>query len=212
MRLLLLSVVGFSVLLGGCQSTDPYAFEQKNQQQAEYEPNLMTRHVLGLSKKDQSIPRTAPIGGLSEANGDHYMKQQAEALQTELGDSGVSVDHKGNEIHLVMPGNITFGSDSHELQPTFLPILDAVARVLMHFDQTLLEVAGYTDSRGKETYNKQLSELRAEVVANYLINYGITEPRIESKGMGESNPVASNKTKEGQAKNRRVELKISAIK
>lgn len=212
MRLLLLSVVGLSVLLGGCQSTDPYAFEQKNQQQAEYEPNLMTRHVLGLKSKGQSTPRTAPMGGLSEANGDHYMTQQTEALQSELGDTGVSVERKGTDIHLVMPGNITFGSDSHELQPSFLSILDAVARVLMHFDQTLLQVTGYTDSRGKEEYNKQLSLLRAEAVANYLVNYGISEPRIESKGMGESNPVATNKTEQGRAKNRRVELKISAIK
>lgn len=208
----LLFAVCCCLLLVGCQSTDPYQYEQQAKQQERYQPNLLTRSVMGLKAEDKSTPRTAPLGGLSEANANHYMAQQTEALQSELGDSGVSVERKGNAINLVMPGNITFGSDSHELQPSFLPILDAVARVLMHFDQTLLEIKGYTDSRGKEDYNKQLSLLRAEAVQNYLVNFGITQQRIESEGMGEKKPVASNKTKEGRAKNRRVELKISALK
>ncbi len=212
MRLFVLPIVGVFLLLAGCQSVDPYAYEQEQKRQSAYEPNLMTRHVLGLKKENANVSRTAPLGGLSEANANHYMAQQTEALQQELGDTGVSVERKGNEIHLIMPGNITFGSDAHELQPSFLPILDAVARVLMHFDQTLLDITGYTDSRGKEAYNKQLSILRAEAVENYLINYGIAQPRINSEGMGEANPVASNKTEEGRAKNRRVELKISAIR
>lgn len=201
------------VLLVGCQTPDPYAYEQKTQQQERYQPNAMTRYVLGLPSDDQdSVPKTAPIGGISEASSDHYIVQQTKALETELENTGVSVERKGNNIHLIMPGNITFGSDSHELQPSFLPVLDAVARVLMHFDQTLLQVIGYTDSRGKEAYNEELSLLRAETVANYLINSGITEVRLQSKGMGEKNPIATNKTEAGRAKNRRVELQISSLK
>lgn len=212
MRHLNLALCSFLVLLlMGCQSTDPYAYEQRVQQDRQYQPNAMTRYVLGLQSGQDDVPKTAPIGGLSEASADHYMTQQTQALQTELAETGVDVKRSGNDIHLVMPGNITFASDSHELKPSFFPILDAVARVLMYYDQTLLEVAGFTDSRGRETYNEELSLLRAEAVENYLLNAGITSVRIESKGMGEKNPVATNETEEGRAKNRRVELKISAL-
>jgi OOP family OmpA-OmpF porin len=69
-----------------------------------------------------------------------------------------------------------------------------------------VEVQGFTDSIGTEEYNQGLSERRADAVRNYLVERGVDPKIISSKGYGESNPVASNDTKEGRALNRRVEF------
>jgi outer membrane protein OmpA-like peptidoglycan-associated protein len=70
-----------------------------------------------------------------------------------------------------------------------------------------IEVAGHTDSAGKQAYNLDLSKRRASSVRNYLVSRGIAGSRIEVKGYGPAHPVADNATAEGRAKNRRVELK-----
>ena len=69
-----------------------------------------------------------------------------------------------------------------------------------------LEIQGHTDSDGADVYNQDLSERRAVSVKNYLVNNGINTDRLTTIGYGETNPVASNKTKEGKAKNRRIEF------
>ena len=72
-----------------------------------------------------------------------------------------------------------------------------------------VRVEGYTDSTGTEDYNQALSERRAETVSSYLVKEGAVEPaNVTAAGYGETNPIASNKTKEGRAKNRRVEILI----
>lgn len=72
-----------------------------------------------------------------------------------------------------------------------------------------LRVEGHTDSRGAEVYNQRLSEDRAKAVKQYLVKAGINGTRITAIGYGESRPIASNDTSDGQNRNRRVELKIS---
>lgn len=68
---------------------------------------------------------------------------------------------------------------------------------------------GYTDSQGEADYNKPLSDRRAKAVADYLRSKSLTGLRINSTGMGEENPIASNTTKEGRAENRRVEIDLN---
>ncbi|PZO31710.1 MAG: flagellar motor protein MotB, partial [Betaproteobacteria bacterium] len=69
---------------------------------------------------------------------------------------------------------------------------------------------GHTDSIGSDAYNQKLSERRAQAVKDYMVSKGVAADRIQIKGMGESQPVADNKTKEGRAKNRRVEIEFNA--
>ena len=69
-----------------------------------------------------------------------------------------------------------------------------------------LAVTGHTDSTGSDKYNQALSERRAQSVTNYLVENGIDSKRIETMGMGESQPIASNATESGRSQNRRVEL------
>ena len=71
-----------------------------------------------------------------------------------------------------------------------------------------VDLEGHTDSIGTDKYNQGLSERRAASVLNYLTKTGVASNRITTKGFGESKPIADNKTKEGRAKNRRVEIRV----
>ena len=86
--------------------------------------------------------------------------------------------------------------------------LNETAKTLKENPDIRVELAGYTDGTGTEVYNKGLSDRRSKAVFDYLVSKGIGASRMRVVGYGESNPVASNKTEEGRAKNRRVELRI----
>ncbi|WP_178862202.1 OmpA family protein [Thiomicrorhabdus cannonii] len=86
--------------------------------------------------------------------------------------------------------------------------LDIYADYMARHPNTNIKVTGHTDSAGSEAYNQQLSEKRANAVKAYLESKGIDGARIETAGMGETSPVATNKTKEGRAENRRVEIEV----
>ena len=84
--------------------------------------------------------------------------------------------------------------------------------VLKEFDQTLIEVAGHTDSTGSEEYNQKLSYYRATSVGRYLLDVGgIDFDRVMTVGRGELRPIADNKTASGRAQNRRVELTLIPV-
>jgi len=136
------------------------------------------------------------------------MDRQEMKLRQTLEGTGVSVTRMGDNITLNMPGNITFAVDSSDISANFYAVLDSVALVLDEFDQTLVEVAGHTDSTGAEQYNQQLSLRRADSVAAYLRSRKVAGDRLMIVGAGETYPVASNETAAGRQLNRRVEITI----
>lgn len=138
----------------------------------------------------------------------YYMDKQAEELQTNLQGTEVKVQRQGEDLNLVMPGNVAFATGSATINSSFYSTLDSVASVLVKNPDTTLTISGYTDSVGKASSNLQLSKNRADSVARYLINKGVNQARIESVGYGDQNPIASNDTEQGRAQNRRVEIKI----
>lgn len=101
-----------------------------------------------------------------------------------------------------------FDTNSADLKPVAFGELDAYADYLNQMNDTSVKVTGHTDSRGAEAYNQKLSERRANAVKTYLEDKGIAADRINASGAGETQPIASNKTKEGRAENRRVEVEI----
>ena len=118
---------------------------------------------------------------------------------------------QGDNITLNMPGNITFAFDSSNLQSQFHPILNNVADTLNEYNQTVIEVAGHTDSVGDASYNQTLSVQRAQSVASYLTGRGVMQQRMIVTGAGETRPIASNDTEAGRAQNRRVEITIVPV-
>ncbi len=86
--------------------------------------------------------------------------------------------------------------------------LDDIVNQLDGVDLEVIVAVGHTDSVGPEAYNQRLSVRRAEAVKAYLVSKGIEANRVYTEGKGEAQPVADNKTKDGRAKNRRVEIEV----
>lgn len=137
-----------------------------------------------------------------------YMDVQEAKLRQQLEATGVSVTRNGNEIVLNMPGNITFASDSANVSGNASEVLRSVSLVLKEYKKTSIVVAGYTDSTGQAKYNQLLSQQRAQSVANELMNNGVDSGRVQARGYGASNYIASNDSAAGRAQNRRVELTL----
>ncbi len=123
--------------------------------------------------------------------------------------AGVRVDVNGCEIKAVikLPG-VNFELNSARLTEGSIRVLDDAAATLKKHSDIKAEVAGHTDSTGDASYNQQLSQRRAESVMRFLVSKGVDAGRLNAKGYGESSPIADNGTREGRAKNRRVELRV----
>ena len=117
----------------------------------------------------------------------------------------------GNNITLDMPGGVTFATNSADINANFYTVLDQVATTLGEFNQTVIEVAGHTDSTGARAYNMTLSERRAGSVVSYLSGRGVARERMIAVGAGPDHPVDTNETAEGRAQNRRVEITIVPV-
>ena len=154
----------------------------------------------------------ALVGGLAGAavggGVGYYMDTQEAELRAELASTGVSVIRDGDNIRLVMPGNITFKTDSADINAGFYSTLNSVAKVLNKYDNSTVMVMGFTDSTGADAHNQMLSQSRANAVAAYLQGQGVKSTRFEILAMGASNPIADNSTATGRQQNRRVEIKI----
>jgi len=212
------ALVATATVLVGCSTLDPYTREEKTS--AATKGALIgaaAGAVVGLVSGDDAVERRqralilAGVGALAGGAVGNYMDRQEAKLRAELDNTGVSVTRIGDNITLNMPGNITFATDSSELNADFYAVLGSVAKVVNEFNQTVIEVAGHTDSRGSESYNQSLSERRATSVARYLETRQIMAQRIITVGMGELRPVADNSTAAGQQANRRVELTLVPV-
>ena len=173
--------------------------------------------VAGLLTGDDAVERRqralvgAGVGALAGGGIGAYQDRQEAELRRDLAGTGVDVVRQGDNITLNMPGNITFAFDSSNLQPQFYPTLNNVAETLNEYNQTVIEVAGHTDSVGDAGYNQTLSVQRAQSVASYLSGRGVSMQRMIVVGAGESRPIASNDTDSGRAQNRRVEITIVPV-
>ena len=208
--------VALTMTMTACMSTDPYTGEQKVSNTAKGSTiGAVTGALIGVatsSKDDRG--KGALIGAASGAaiggGVGFYMDKQEATLRARLEGTGVRVVREGDNIRLIMPGNITFGVDRHEVRPEFYGTLESIGVVLEEFNKTNIRIAGHTDSDGSDSYNQTLSERRAGSVGQLLISQGVLAGRVLVLGYGERYPVAGNDTPEGRQANRRVELELMA--
>ncbi|MCH8070990.1 MAG: OmpA family protein [Proteobacteria bacterium] len=212
---------GLTVALSGCETfktINPFTQEPETSNAAKGAMIGAAAGVaVGLASGDDAVERRqralilAGVGALAGGAIGYYMDQQEAKLRAELQGTGVSVTRIGDNITLNMPGNVTFATNSSDLSPAFFDVLSSVSKVLAEFDQTVVEVAGHTDSSGSEAYNQSLSERRASSVAHYLQSQGIINERLLTVGLGESMPVADNSLSSGKQLNRRVEITMVPV-
>jgi len=108
--------------------------------------------------------------------------------------------------------NINFENNSDKVNPDSYKTIQKYADFLNNYATYSAKIVGYTDSRGSQNYNQKLSEKRANAIKDMLVEKGVPLSRLSAVGMGENNPIADNSTKEGRAKNRRIEAELTKAK
>lgn len=162
--------------------------------------------VIGKDTKGTLIG--AGIGALAGMGWGAYRQKQEEELRTRLANSGIQISRDGEALSLYLPGGVTFPTNKYNINSGFYAPLNEIAYVLSKYPESIIQIAGFTDSTGDYNYNIDLSRKRASAVADYLISQRIDSRRMAVGGYGPEYPIASNNTSEGRARNRRVEIKI----
>lgn len=149
------------------------------------------------------------IGGIAGGVIGNKMDKQAREIKTVL--PGAEVERVNEGIKVTFNESmVNFGFNSSELTSSAKNNLEKLADVLKNNPDTNINIFGHTDSKGSDSYNQALSERRANAVVNYLSSLGVARSRMNARGLGENEPIATNDTEAGRAQNRRVEFTITA--
>jgi OOP family OmpA-OmpF porin len=165
----------------------------------------------GVGDSRDQCPNTPPGTRVDEkgceldSDGDGIFDSQDKCPDTPKGER---VDATGCPFNkeLQLQG-VKFSTNSAELLPESIPVLERAIATLKRYPELKVEVAGHTDSRGADAYNQQLSARRAATVLEYLKDGGVSNT-LTSRGYGEREPIASNDTEDGRLQNRRVVLRV----
>jgi outer membrane protein OmpA-like peptidoglycan-associated protein len=150
----------------------------------------------------------AAVGGAAGAYIGNYMDKQAEEMQADL--EGAKIERVGEGIKITFDSGILFEVNKSDLQAQAQTNLQKMATILNKYEDTKVLIEGHTDNTGSDQYNLDLSNRRAQSVANYLSAQSVDPTRFTTQGYGESQPIADNATVEGRTMNRRVEIAIFA--
>lgn len=164
--------------------------------------------VLGAVLGDRNTAVAGAVaGGLIGGAIGYDLDQQEAELRRDLA-SGVTITNTGDRLIVSFPEAILFAVNSFTVRPGLNSDMAALARSLERYPNSTVQIVGHTDSDGDAAFNQQLSERRANAVADVLLNQGVPFNRIQTFGRGESQPIATNLTPEGKQANRRVEIVI----
>ena len=154
----------------------------------------------------------AGVGALGTYIWSQHMEKQKREMEQATQGTGVSVTQtQDNQLKLDIPSDISFQTNRSDIQGNFAPILDRFAEGLRNNPNAQIKIIGHTDSTGNDGINDPLSLSRAESTRNYLTARGINGSRIQVQGMGSRQPIATNDTSDGRARNRRVEIFVGEV-
>ena len=153
-----------------------------------------------LTKVEKPAPKPAPVAKPMDSDKDGVPDNLDQCPNTPL---GATVDARGCWTYAA---KVLFDINSAEVKSEAYPMLTEAVQILKKNPNLQVEIDGHADSTGAPEYNMALSEKRAQAVKDFFVTRGIDAERLTTKGFGITKPAASNKTKEGRAKNRRVEL------
>lgn len=212
----LIAATALMALMAGC-TTNPYTGEQQAGKAGIYGGiGAATGAIIGAatsSKKDRAKGALigAAVGGSAGGGYGYYVDTQEAKLRQQLQGTGVQVQRNGNDLTLIMPGNITFASNSADIAGSFYPTLNSLVLTFKEFNKNGVNIVGHTDSTGSAALNQDLSTRRAQSVASYLTANGVAGSRISVYGAGPNQPIASNANEAGRAQNRRVEINLRPL-
>ena len=151
----------------------------------------------------------AAVGGLGTYIWSQHMEQQRRDMEQATQGTGVGVVQTAdNQLKLDIPSDISFDTGRSDIKANFAPILERFAEGLRNNPNAEVRIVGHTDSTGSDAINNPLSLARAESARNFLTMRGVSGARIQVEGRGSHQPVASNDTLDGRARNRRVEIYV----
>ena len=150
----------------------------------------------------------AAVGGAAGAIIGRQMDKQAEELASEL--PNATVERVGEGVLVTFDSGILFDFDSDVVKGDARENLTELAASLNRYPESDLMIVGHTDATGSDSYNQSLSERRSRAARSFLVSQGVAGTRIQTEGLGESEPVASNDDEAGRSQNRRVEVAIYA--
>jgi outer membrane protein OmpA-like peptidoglycan-associated protein len=183
---------------------------QKDKEAAEREASNLTTDQLRVAQKElsntkQSLEKTQDQLATEKAAREAAEKKAAQALADLQKIAAVKQESRGMVITL--SGSVLFASNESTLLPAAMIKLNEVADALIKGNpDSNITVEGHTDSQGQRQYNMDLAKKRADAVRDQLVSRGVAADRIKSVGIGPDRPIADNKTAEGRANNRRVEI------
>lgn len=209
---IVLSIVIVALFLSACAANDPYRRTKTGAG-----VGAVAGAVLGHQIDDDvGAAVGAAVGALAGGGVGNYMDRQQRAFEQALADEQQRNDLeiqrlRDGSLKLNIPSEVSFDFDSASVKPLFMPTLDKVADIVRQYDRTVVHVIGHTDSVGSDSYNLQLSQRRANNVADFLASRGVVPQRLRTEGRGERQPRASNADPQGRELNRRVELFIKPV-
>ncbi len=173
---------------------------KNNLEEAKQKIALLEEQVSGMSKeKSKLAEKMAKI---------EKLRQKYESVRKLFNDNEALIYKSGNDIIIRLVG-LNFPSGKSTIEPKYFGLLAKVQKAIKMFPNSKITIEGHTDSFGSDEKNMELSQERAFAVKQYLMaNMNLPQDRIESIGYGETKPIANNQTKEGRAKNRRIDLII----
>jgi outer membrane protein OmpA-like peptidoglycan-associated protein len=160
-------------------------------------------HQSGNKGKGAAIGAAAgaAIGGMIGNRLDKQAKELAQVAETKRTEDGIITKLKND---------LLFDFGSADLRPQARENIVQISNILKQYPENRISIVGYTDNKGTDLYNQQLSERRARTVKLEMVSNGVPAASVEALGQGETNPIAPNDTEDGRSKNRRVELQITA--
>lgn len=161
----------------------------------------------GLLGNSEGAALGAAVGALGSYAWTRYMENKRIEMERVTAGTGVIVEQTpDNQLKLNVPSDISFATNSAQIVAALRPVLDTFAQGLGQQPNIEIVVVGHADSSGNDAINEPLARNRAASVRDYLVSRGVNAARIQTEGRGSREPIASNATAEGRARNRRVEI------
>ena len=169
-----------------------------------------TTHGGGGSRATKGALIGGAAGALIGNIWSNRMEKQKQEMEAATRGTGIQVSQTSdNRLKMEIPADVSFDTGRSDIKSNFRPILERFAQTLNDNQATTVSIVGHTDSTGNDSINDPLSVDRAARTRDYLAQRGVSPNRINIDGRGEREPIASNDTDSGRARNRRVEIYVS---